>query len=33
MYRGEPTGEIKPRAGPDEARLYIGHGNTLFVIF
>jgi len=24
-YRGEPTGEIKPRAAQEEARLYIGH--------
>jgi len=31
MYRGEPTWEIKHRAGQEEARLYIhvGHGEYI----
>ena len=28
-YKEEPTGEIKPRTGQEEARFYIGHGEYI----
>jgi len=28
-YREKPTGEIKPRAGQEEVRLYTGHGEYI----